>query len=850
MEIAYAAHRQIIHVDMFDECTGTVVPCFYTVDRRQSTGHQRFFYPRSIKPYRSSAATSVETLLDEFRSRVDTQALLPEHFCHNVEAKRNARIPNHTQRFWVRTPAVYIGTLRSFEQARFDGAPVVCGADRSDSAIPLDVYVSSTSTFKPMWYIPRTSWRRDNDDDSTTDPIIKSAVLVEHGHDSTTVGTDVHHAVDDGLLDAAVVRFQCPVGMTFREISGLYPCSGRLAVWDDLLDPVFPPEKPRTFDGLLERTAISVRALEVALGVVDSAPVPQHLHAKVKIPLSVTMPASTASTPVTHKAWYFPPVVSEQGRRVGSVVAESSLINERGDISHWMWDLHDNRPFQLFLADTQGMARPIFHGVLEHVVFHIRCSALGSMCMDRFTHDSSRCRDSLSMHKIITVGTRVKVRGCDGDRVVRQTCKRRGFRVRGDDEWRPNDAIVHVYNQRAAITTLSDTIRRGKVTPQFFPIHAGVPVVDTAAGVREFNVGDQVEVHVNGRTDQYTRSWGYNRYWLHNDGYTNTTAAEGTVVRYDERTGVYDVYFPTCGVSGRVGRPPRRSVRCARRTLQDATYQFHPRDLTRVFRTTKTIHVGVKGHDAGRTRKFHGMRRVFLAGAYGAIISPAKNSRLGFEVNYTFTNQPSGLTEQQVGCLFACNHGTLGVQGTHHGRDPAHVVNIFNRFIQEGGLIDASTSAWSNVLDPARGRRKRVVVFYLMEIPRTYGQTDYNGVPLPTTWETKEPTPGVNTKGIPHAFRYESLGRHNISSKKQWREKTMQKTLPMTPAAPVCKARHVCILCGRVPLGNYHGTDEQLSKKRRLNCNCVWVPQGGEDGEATATNVGTCRRFAMIPGLL
>ena len=182
------------------------MPCFYTVDRRPSTGHQRFFYPRDIEPYRSGAPTAVGTLLEEFRSSVDAQALLPEHFCHNVEAERHARILSHTQRFWVQTPAVYIGTLRSFEQARFEGAPVVCGADRSDSAIPLDVYVSSTSSFKPMWYIPRTSWRRDNDN-SATEPIIKSAVLVEHGHDSTTVGVDAHHAVDDGLLDATVVRF-------------------------------------------------------------------------------------------------------------------------------------------------------------------------------------------------------------------------------------------------------------------------------------------------------------------------------------------------------------------------------------------------------------------------------------------------------------------------------------------------------------------------------------------------------------------------------------------------------------------------------------------------------------------
>ena len=64
-------------------------------------------------------------------------------------------------------------------------------------------------------------------------------------------------------------------------------------------------------------------------------------------------------------------------------------------------------------------------------------------------------------------------------------------------------------------------------------------------------------------------------------------------------------------------------------------------------------------------------------------------------------------------------------------------------------ILDGTFEPWS--FDPAKGRRKRSIIFALCEVPHTTKQS-IKGIQLPAQWTAAEPAWDVDTFGIPLAL--------------------------------------------------------------------------------------------------
>lgn len=843
MEVTYVKHRQIMHVKYLCGASSLGTECYYGIDW-ESRDQVRFLYARNDDDDRARLRNENEKEIDRI---IENQGILPSRFEHNFTHLMNL---DDVQRFGIKAPPIYEGSWNEFTRARcrndnlytsprikFDdnGSAAICGCDLLDSIIPIDVCVKD-GEWHAKWCVPPTWWWNDDatgDDHLTfesecrllSDDSLSSCFHQDTKGKGARQWFDLHAFkfgdmfgnISSALTDAAAtetdlkVRFQLPTGMKLPRNSRLTKCppDTLLTVWntlfartgrDDFNDSLCTERiAPVLFEhgrppiGYVERVAPTLRALEIAIGVQDHEPMPKRMRIKIPIHCTLLAPASTATTTTKreYKAWYIPPFqVDNSVLTVGPLIVDE-YVDEK-DIDHEInrsLESSDTLRGVFLLKSKKDRIQRLTERHFE--TFRCFCSAAGSRAMDAHANTGS-VRDRVPSHKRINVGTPVLLHGCSAWKIVVETRYKHDafeFRVKDDCGWRKEKSIQEaVYSD--AVKTLQDLVDRGHRKPEVWLVDARVPADGRhpSSHFYEIDVGSTVNVELQSSS---ARSWRYGRPWLSSGG---AAVVQGTVVRHDLNTGLYDIL-----VSAKKPVP---------KPMRDKVVEFHPRDITRVFRGSRTVEVDPRNTKQepplppSVQRFLETQRKVFLCGAYGKIIVK-KGKDQGY--HWIYHRNDDNISSMRAGCLFACNHATLGVQGTnlsrlkkkygidvpkskHQYQSTKHICDIFETMLagKEERILSAS-STWSHVMDPAFGERKKVVMFYLMELPHTHD--DYcNSIQLPTHWARQEPTPGVTGDGVPHCMR------NNLNSYGKIRS---EKHNPPKPKKEVQAYR--CINCRNIP---------------------------------------------------
>lgn len=811
MEVAYVKHRQIMHVKFL--CGGSALgtECFYGVDW-ESFGQPRFCYQRRRERDRSrvggNQGGNQAAFQNEIHDIIENQGILPSQFRHNVE---NFMPLDDVQRFGITAPPVYEGSWDHFTRVRCrndnlytsprikfddDGNAAICGCDLLDSIIPIDVCIKD-GEWQAKWCVPPTWWRNDDaGDDHLTfesecrllnDDSLSSCIHQDTEGKGARQWFDLHALklgdmfgnISTALTDAAAaetgfkVRFQLPTGMKLpRDVRPTQcPPGTLLTAWDRLfartsLDDSLCMERiaPVLFEhgrppiGYVERTAPTLRALEIAIGVQDHAPMPKRMRIKI--------PIRCATTKMDYKAWYIPPFQTDDGViTVGPVIVDEDVDDKDIDdeIDRSLESGDTSRGVVLLKLGNDKVQRLTDR---HFATYRCSCSAAGSRAMDHHANTGS-VRDQVPSHKRINVGTPVQLHECSGWKIVVETQYKHDsfrFRVKEDDHGWRKEGSIRKAEYSDAVKTLQDSVDRGKRQREVWVVDARVPADGRhpSSHFHEIDVGSTVDVQVHSSN---ARSWRYDRPW-----WSSGAAVPGIVVRHDLNTGLYDVFFPA-----------KKKVPKA---MQNKVVEFHPRDITRVFRGSRNVDVDPRNAKQEPPLPFSVMnflenqRKVFLCGAYGKIIVKSGDDQ-GY--HWIYDRIVHNISTMRAGCLFACNHATGGVQGTNiahlkekYGIDvpksdhqsTKHICDIFETMLAGGGeRILSASSTWSHVMDPAFGERKKVVMFYLMEFPHTHDGY-YNSIELPAHWERREPTPGVTDDGVPHCMRYDLSSYGKMQSHK------------------------------------------------------------------------------------
>ena len=881
MEVAYVKHRQIMHVKYL--CGGSPLgtECFYGIDW-ESRGQLRFLYQR--------VGGNQAALQNEFHDIIENQGILPSQFRHNVE---NFMPLDDVQRFGITAPSVYEGSWDHFTRARCrndnlytsprikfddDGNAAICGCDLLDSIIPIDVCVKG-GEWQAKWCVPPTWWQNDDagDDHPTFESecrLLNDDSLSSCFHQDTEgkgarqwfdshalkIGA-VFKNISSAFTDATAtetdlkVRFQLPTGMQLPRDVRLTKCppDTLLTVWDKLfartgldgVDDSLCTERiaPVLFEhgrppiGYVERVAPTLRALEIAIGVQDHEPMPKRM--RIKIPIRCTLSATATTTKSEYKAWYIPPFQTDDGGAaitVGPVIVDQGVDDKDIDdeINRSLESSGDTSRGVFLLTSGNGKVERLTERHFE--VYRCSCSAAGSRAMDDHAN-TGNVRDQIPSHKRINVGTPVQLHECSDWKIVVETQYKHDafqFRVKGDDcGWR-KEGSIHKAECSDAVKKLQDLVDHGKRRPYVRVVDARVPADGRhpSSHFNEIDVGSTVDVELQSSS---ARSWRYHRPWLSSGG----AAVQGTVVRHDLNTGLYDVFFPA-----------KKQVP---KSMQNRVVEFHPRDITRVFRGSRNVDVDPRNAkeppplSCSVTNFLQTRRKVFLCGAYGKIIVK-KGDDQGY--HWIYDRIEHNISSMRAGCLFACNHATRGVQGTNISRlkkqygidvpkseksehqSTKHICDIFETMLAGGAeRILSASSTWSHVMDPAFGERKKVVMFYLMEFPRTHDGY-YNSIQLPTQWEKREPTPGVTTDGVPHCMRYDltSYGRMRSHKHKPPKPKTQVQAYRCTTCRniPGMKCKVTGLRCVReLQAPNFDrtlGSDEKEAEREKGATDTYSVP--------------------------